>query len=356
MREAFFLKSSDMNIKASYIIALILLTLGIWLSASFLWGSLGPGWYLVLAIVAWLFLSGLVWAARNLSEKFWIYAGLFVLVVLFLPTSMLVGIFPAPLSQPLDSLVALSPLLTLSLALVIVALLLYSSLKLYREWQSSGPVVDQDSEAQPKHVGRIASIALVLGALLLAKALHNFYWFTVWDNTDDSLGYIWLIFPFLAVLFSTGILSITLPGRSKVAGILYLLLIPALLIAASALAQSVDFRHLTEQRAGLANQAIETYYAQEGRYPQNLQQLTPWYILSLPGPFIIFGQDWCYDGGDGYYRLGYVYREHWSDPRLSGQIYSTKGEVPDLHGMCEGEVAALQERYPNAMYEYLVDG
>jgi hypothetical protein len=342
-----------MKIKISYLIALVLLTLGCWLSAMFLFGALSPGWLLVLGIAAWLFISALVWAARKMSAKVWIFAGLVVLAILFLPVSMLVKIIPARLSQPLDSLVSLMTfLLIISFALIITALLLNSSLNLYKEWQNAGAGENENSQTQRKHAGRTTAIALVLSALLLAKVLHNLYWFTVWDNTDDSLGYIWLIIPILAALFSSEILLITLPGRTKVASILYLVIIPALMILVSARAQRVDFRQLTEKRAGLANQAIETYYLREGRYPQDLQQLTPGYVLSLPEPVIIYGQNWCYDGDDDYYRLGYVYREHWSDPRLTGRIYSTKGEVPDLPRMCEEEVDALQKRYPDYPYVY----
>jgi len=190
---------------------------------------------------------------------------------------------------------------------------------------------------------------------LLAKTLHNLYWLMFWDNTGDSFGYYWLVVPVLAALFSGATLSIARPGRTKLAGYLYSLLISALRIAGSARAQRVDFRQLTEERAGRVSQALESYYAREGRYPQDLRQLTPGYVLSLPGPVIIYGQDWCYDGGDDYYRLGYVYREHWSDPRLTGRIYKTKGEVPDLPRMCEREVVALQERYPDSMYEYWME-
>ena len=63
---------------------------------------------------------------------------------------------------------------------------------------------------------------------------------------------------------------------------------------------------------------IETYYSREGRYPQDLPQLTTRYVLSLSGPVIINGQGWCYDGGNHYYRLGYVYREHWKTRSLPG--------------------------------------
>jgi len=123
----------------------------------------------------------------------------------------------------------------------------------------------------------------------------------------------------------------------------------------SARAQRIDFRQLTVERAEQVSQALENYYSQEGRYPQDLQHLTPGYMLSLPVPVIIFGQNWCYDGGDVYYRFGYVYREHWSDPRLIGQVYATKGKLPDLNRMCDGEVVALQEGYPESRYEYWME-
>jgi hypothetical protein len=345
-----------MKMKVFYLFALIVLTLGCWLSANFLWGSLGPGWLIVLGIACWLFVSALAWAARKMSAKVWIYAGLLILAGLFLPASMLVKIFPARLSQPFEALMAITPLLILSIALVIAALLLYSGLNLYEEWQNAGAVDDGSLQAQRKHAGRAAAVVLVLSALLLVKALHNLCWFMVWDTTYDPLGYFWLVFPVLAALFSGVMLSIALPGRTKLAGFLYSLLISALMIAVSARAQRVDFRRLTEERAGRTSQAIETYYAREGRYPQDLRQLTPWYVLSLPGPVIIYGQDWCYDGGEDYYRLGYVYREHWSDPRLTGRIYRTKGEVPDLPRMCEEEVVALQKRYQDYPYEYWMEG
>jgi hypothetical protein len=142
----------------------------------------------------------------------------------------------------------------------------------------------------------------------------------------------------------------------KWTGFLYSLLILGLMITVSARAQGVDFRQLTEARAERVTQAIESYYAREDRYPQDLRQLTPWYALSLPEPVIIYGQDWCYDGGDDYYRLGYVHRGHWSDPRLAGRIHTTKGEAPGLRGLCEEEVAAMKKRYPDYPYEYWADG
>lgn len=290
-----------------------------------------------------------------MSAKVWIFAGLLILAILSLPASLLVNIFPARLSQPFGTPMSLLLFLIPSIALLAVAVFIYLGLNLYNEWQNSGAAEGGYLQTQQKQAGRTAVVVLVLGVFLLAKALHNLYWLMVWDTTYDPLNYIWLFFPSLAVLLSATMLAITLPGKAKLAGFLYVLLIPVL-IAISTYAQRVDFRQLTEERAERTSKVIETYYSREDRYPQNLQQLNPWYALALPGPVIIYGQDWCYDGGDDYYRLGYVYRKHWSDPRLTGVIYKSKGEVPDPPRMCEEEVASLQNKYPDYPYSYWVDG
>jgi hypothetical protein len=322
--------------RAASILVLSALTLLCWeVVASILGCGLFPlnllSWLITLAIVL-LFVSAMALAARRVSHGVWILATLLILPGLSLPASVVNNIFTASPEPPFGLL--LMP----SAALLIAALLLYSGLNSYKEWQHASAVADRGAQAQRQQAGRAAAVVLVLGALLLAKILHHLYWFTVWDNTYDSLGYLLLLAPVPAALLSGVTLSITLSGRMKWTGFLYSLLIPGLMIAVSARAQGVDFRQLTEERAERVTQAIESYYAREGCYPQDLRQLTPRHALSLPGPVIIYGQDWCYDGGDDYYRLGYVDREHWSDPRLIGRIYRTKGDVPDLHGMCEEEV------------------
>jgi hypothetical protein len=325
-----------------------------------LWGFPGRGQsillLIVLAIVAWLLISALAWAARTMSANVWVFTGLVILVGLFLPTPVPEGIFLEHLWPPIATLMAILPVLMPSVALIIAALLLCSGLRLYQEWQSVDAVEGAISQALRKQTGRTLVVVFALCALLLLKILHNLFWLTVWDNTYDPLGYLWLIIPILAALVSCFILTITLLGSTKLAGFSYLLFVSALMVAVSASAQSVDFRQLTEERAERVTQAIESYYAQEGHYPQNLRQLIPWHTLSLSEPVIIDGQDWCYDGGQDYYRLGYVYREHWSDPRLIGQIYTAKGDLPDLDRMCEEQVVAMQERYPDYPYEYWMEG
>jgi hypothetical protein len=333
--------------RAAVVLVISALTLISWRSALHLLGArlLSPlSWVAVLATVL-LLVSALALAARRLSHSVWISAALLTLAALSLPAPVVADIRQTGLGPPFGLIWAPS------IALLVGALLLHSGLNSCGEWQNAGVPEDQGAAGRRRRAGGAAAVGLALGAPLLAKTLHNLYWLTVWDNTDDSMGYLWLVVPVLAALFSGVALSVTLSGRTKLAGFLYSLLIPALMVAVSARAQRVDFRQLTEERGERISQAIETYYARQGHYPQDLGQLTPRYVLSLPGPVIIYGQGWCYDGGDDYYRLGYVYREHWSDPRLMGRIHTAEGEIPDLHPVCEEEIATLLERVPDLAYE-----
>jgi len=331
--------------KVFSVFAVVILTMAWCLVASFLWGAPSLGRLIVWTIIGWLVASAVVLAARRVSHTVWIYVGLFILAVLFLPDAMTIEI-SARLPQPFKDPMTFMYLLTLPVALVVAALLLYSGLSLHRKWQNAGLEEDRVSQAQRKHTERASVVTLVLSALVLAKTFYNFYWFMVWDTTGDSVGNGWLLLPALVVLSSSALLFSLLPGKAKLAGFSYLLLIPVLIVI-SARAQSVDFRQLTEARAERATQAIEAYYAREGRYPQDLRQLIPWYALSLPGPVIMYGQGWCYQGGQDYYRLGYLDREHWSSPIIFGRVYSTKGHSPLKVDVCQPAIDTYRAQHPD---------
>lgn len=344
----------------TYLIALILLSILCGLFARFILGSQNPlentARGIGLAAVGLLVFSGLAAAARKWSTGTWILAGLFVLLGLFIPPSAALKIFPASGPEPYGSSEAFSLFLIASIAFIAAALLLYSGQTLYRAWQPASVGEAVDSHVRRSLAGKMA-VVLLLAALLLVKALQRVYWATVWDSTTDPLGYFWLFFPILAAIFAGFLWSYLLAGKMKLVGFLvgfgYSAVITVLLIVVSARAQQVDFRQLTRERAERVSQAIESYHARSGRYPQNLGQLSPWNALWLPEPVIIFGQGWCYDGGDAYYRLGYVDRDHWSDPHLIGRIYKTEGQLPALQRTCEKEITALQSRDPKfPMYTY----
>jgi hypothetical protein len=280
---------------------------------------------LLLGFMAWV----LPRAARQVSAEAWIVTGLLILTGLMVPSHLIMDDRePGLVSSFVTTILFLLP----SLALVNAALLLQAGLN--------------------AQAGRWQVTCLILVGVLVLKTLHNLYELTVWDSTYDALTYLWLIVPVCAVLLSAFMLFVVLPERTKLTGFLYVLVLPGLMIAASALAQGVDFRQVTNSRAERTARAIESYYAREGRYPETLSELAPRYLLSVPKPMIIYGQDWCYESGEEYFRLGYIDREHWSDPRLIGRVYKSAGELPEPHPMCLEEFNAIQNREPDYPYSY----
>ena len=85
--------------------------------------------------------------------------------------------------------------------------------------------------------------------------------------------------------------------------------------------------------------AIEAYQERTGVYPSTLKQLTPRQMLSVPVPVIIPGQDWCYESTAEYYRLGYITRQHWSDPNLYARLYASSAGAPKNRGCATGSSA-----------------
>lgn len=326
-----------------YLVGLTVLAGASWLIVTMIFGYPGLGRQLVLAGVFWLLAVATFWIARRLNYKVFLAAGIFVLIALFLPASVLLSIFPSESAEPLGSSLLLGLFLLLSAALVLSAALFSSGIGLH----GSGPEADAAPAAARSVSSKTAVFLLMLSAVLLAKSLHSLYRFTLWDNTHDGLGYICLGGPILAVFFAGFLLAAMLPGRAKVMGFLYVLIVPGLLIAVSTLGQRVDIRQLTEERAARVSGALDAYYEANGRYPQELRQLTPRYTLSLPEPAVIFGQNWCYESGEDAYVLGYVTRDHWSDPRLYGRVViATSADDFENSPICEAEIAALIARAP----------
>ncbi len=308
-------------------VSILLITVvffGVFAILSFIGSSGVMGAVAIAILLCGLFALVLPKIIERANPKVWMVTGLVLLVILLIPTSLV-------FSNLTTAMLFLIPL-----ALVNAAFLLYSGLSL------------RSSEPQARTVIPI----FLVGVLLIIGTLFKIYHLTVGDNTYDPLGYLWLFVPILAVLLSALTLFIALPSRTKLAGVAYLLLIPALMFWVSTLAQRVDFRALTSQRADRVVQAIESFYAREGHYPASLSELTPRFILTLSEPVIIYGQGWCYESGDGYYRLGYVDREHWSDPRLIGRIYKTEGSLVGQSLMCEAEVASMQQDNPGSQFSY----
>lgn len=189
-----------------------------------------------------------------------------------------------------------------------------------------------------------AIVSLALSAILLIYSFQDLYWHFVWDQTADSIYVGLLIAPIITAFFAGLIFTHPLEGSKKWYGFGYSVLLVAVLFTAFSLAIRVDHQQLTKAHASQVSRAIERYYAREGHYPSTLSQLVPWTRLSLPKPVVISGQNWCYQSGEGYYRLGYVSRDNWSSPYLYIRTYQQAGAVPDTPALCADETEAMMAR------------
>jgi hypothetical protein len=344
-----------MKAKVLYGLALIVLALASWLIVGLGWGSASIGAAILLTMAFWLIASIPAFAFRRMGARVQIYAGLLILVGLLLPNASVIATPEFHMPQPFPNVLNFMIFFMPTLALAMAAWLLHSGISRYKERQKAGPVEAEGSQAQRKQAGRDAVILLGLSVLTFSKTLENLYWLTIWDRTNDSFGPFLLAGPVLAVVVSGLILCGTLVDGAKPIGLYYLAFGLAAVFVVSTFAQRVDFRQLTETRAGQVSQAIESYYKRTGRYPENLQQLVPWDMLSIPEPVIIYGQGWCYQGGGDTYRLGYIYRDVWFSPMLTGRIYKTQGQAADASRLCDAEIAALRINYPDYPWDYAMN-
>lgn len=193
----------------------------------------------------------------------------------------------------------------------------------------------------------ILSCVLILPILLLVG--YQMRVAAVWDVATDGLRsiFLWLLIS-IAGIAAAMQLGWALPGKRKVAALAFAVVVPVSMMGAERIGTWGPYGEwgkmpiaVTEQRAEVVNRAIQRYYERNGYYPDALTNLTPRYLVYVPNPLIIPGQTWCYEGGDNYYRLGYVYRQSFSSP-ASVRVHSAVGEPPVAAWGCEDEAA----KYP----------
>lgn len=305
---------------------------------------LGRGWGLIALLVGWFVFTTIAWQARKLPIKVWFYTGLVVLAGLFWPTSFLIEsnfVFQDKLPQPFLGILNVVILLLPLLALIIAAYLIYAAIMMVREQQNTQGAQGEVASTRTRQGGWMLAYILTLSILLLVKFYHNLSGLIMWDNTYDPIEFLWLILPILIAIICGVILMVNLPGKTKLAGWLYMLLVPAMMLIVYVPAVNVDPHQVTTERAERLSYAIENYYQREGKYPQTLSQLVPRDRLFIPGPMIINGQPWCYDAGADFYRLAYIERKHWSSPCYYEQVISSAGDFTALPPVCEEELKML---------------
>lgn len=188
---------------------------------------------------------------------------------------------------------------------------------------------------------RRAAGAFGLSAVLVLLVVAQILVGSIWDVATDGLRGIFTMIQACLIGIASGVfLAWSLPGRRAIAALAFALLVPLVAFQAQQAGMRITPTELTEQRSQVVTQAIQRYYADHQSYPATLEALTPRYLIVVPGPVIVPGQGWCYDGGKDYFRFGYVYRQYFSSP-ISARLHAAAGRPPPGVWPCEHQAAEV---------------
>jgi hypothetical protein len=208
---------------------------------------------------------------------------------------------------------------------------------------------EQGDDAVPRRSRLARWFEFGLAFILLFYLAYTIFWGSVWDHTNDGL--FGLMISSLAGLIAIGagmVMMVTLRGKSRLAGLLFALVVPIMLFQAFNAGWRVSYHEITERRAEGIALALERFHAREGYYPESLDALMPRDLLLIQQPVILAGEEWCYESGRDYYRLAAFYREFFSAP-VSLRLYQSSRETPASPMLCEERLAAMKEKYYSPM-------
>lgn len=313
--------------RAPKALALLLLVGYVGLMASGVGMLVGLTTFLILPGAAVLVLG---WALGRRFRKTAIFAALLLLLILFALNASWFA--PSgdrqPLLAALLNLLRTSSFVSPRLAVVLAAVLLTNTLRA--------------PDGRISAVRRGLSILLALA--LLGYLAYSIFWASVWDQTSDGLGGLFLMISSAPVAVAAGmVMTFALNGRRRMVGILFTVLAPLLLYQAFERGWDASYHAVTEARAERIAQSLEEYKQREGVYPATLDALTPRYLLGVPQPVELQGEEWCYQGGDDFFRLGAFAREYFSTP-VELRVYHSAGD-PDSVWRCEERLPEMKERY-----------
>ena len=190
-------------------------------------------------------------------------------------------------------------------------------------------------------------IRLAVAVLLLLVIGHLIVTETVWVQAEDSLSVIPVVV-FTAAVAAAMLLAWAVRGWRRLGALAFALLVT--LTASYALEQGwrISPTGLTEARAEKIDRAIQRYVERQEHYPSRLADLMPFYLWRIPRPVIFRDQTWCYEGGDDYYRLGYVHQPAFGVPPeyISIRIYAAVGEPPESSWPCDDELERAKSKAP----------
>ena len=194
---------------------------------------------------------------------------------------------------------------------------------------------------------QIITIQFFLAILLLGLFSYTIMWLCVWDGIDDGIRGLFMIMLTILTAVAGGMVILTTStGWRRWTGVATAILIVGLVRWAVTVPGNAYHPYdITQARAEQIQAAIEKYHAKTSWYPFDLSDLVPGEMWRIPLPMIIPGENWCYQGSSNYYRLGVIYRDHWSSPYLSIKVYASAGNVPDEPWVCDERLSILLSRY-----------
>jgi hypothetical protein len=200
-----------------------------------------------------------------------------------------------------------------------------------------------------QHIQRFrASLRLGMSGFLLINLVYTIFWVSIWDHTDNGLGGVWMAITgsFLSVA-AGGLIMERRKGWLRTVGWIYLLPVTALIWAAFGIGIRYPYHPISDQRAVRIQDAIQKYFEKNGAYPIALSDLVPSQLLWVPRQLILRSEDWCYQGGGDYYRLGVFWRSRFSS-KLEVKVYALDGSPPEAGWACQEKLAKMKHKYDPA--------
>lgn len=212
-------------------------------------------------------------------------------------------------------------------------------------------LVGRALSAQPPTHWATRALSLGTAGLFLAGLVTLQFYQLVWDMATDGVTAVSNLATVIAptTLAVALLLGWTLPGWRKVAAPVLAGTILALTSSLFTTRSPWEAPHRwTVARAEGLEQAIVRYYRAQGQYPAALADVGFPYTTRLYEPMIFPRETWCYEGGPGYFRLGYVDRPHFgaaaSDYAVVVEAWA--GEAPQPAWACDDRLKDRQSEAP----------
>ncbi len=188
--------------------------------------------------------------------------------------------------------------------------------------------------------------SLVFIAILWVGLAYQAAWDGIWSSAharafEDHLPFTQFMLSLAAGIF----LALTLRGWRRLVGPLYFVLVTAVAVAALSQGWKLSAFEMTERRAAVVNSAVESYYQENGVYPEGLAELSPRYMPFVLPPVVVRTGGWCYQSGEGFYRLGYISGDFtYFDSDFRVETYAQAGDIPIGDWACDEWRVRFQEK------------